>query len=355
MSWSRSRRTLGTMGLARVLLSGLATLTTSGFVIGTEAPASQAAPPIVRAAFYYPWYPDAWTQGGTFPYTNYYPSAGYYSSDDLSIIKQQIDAMQYANLDAGIISWWGPGSQEDTVVAADLNAANGTGFKWSLYYEEEGYGDPSVKQIQSDLIYIKSKYATNPNYLTIAGKPVIFVYAGPNDDCAMADRWNEANATQGFYTVLKVFSGYDACASEASVWHQYAPADAEDNQPGYSYSISPGFFKRGASEPSLSRNLSVWSQNVRDMVASNEPLQLVTTFNEWGEGTAVESATQWSSSSGYGSYLDIMHHEIPSGIPQIQTAVPAPPVALGPPAPGYSLVASDGGVFNFGGSQFLRF
>ena len=28
------------------------------------------------------------------------------------------------------------------------------------------------------------------------------------------------------------------------------------------------------------------------MVASNAPWQLVTTFNEWGEGTAVESAAR---------------------------------------------------------------
>jgi hypothetical protein len=43
------------------------------------------------------------------------------------------------------------------------------------------------------------------------------------------------------------------------------------------------------------------------MIASGAPFQLVTTFNEWGEGTAVESAREWSSASGYGTYLDILH------------------------------------------------
>jgi hypothetical protein len=28
---------------------------------------------------------------------------------------------------------------------------------------------------------------------------------------------------------------------------------------------------------------------------------------EWGEGTAVESSTEWDSSSGYGQYLDCLH------------------------------------------------
>jgi hypothetical protein len=47
------------------------------------------------------------------------------------------------------------------------------------------------------------------------------------------------------------------------------------------------------------------------MVASRARFQLVTTFNEWGEGTAVESARQWQSGSGFGSYLDTLHATLP--------------------------------------------
>jgi hypothetical protein len=43
------------------------------------------------------------------------------------------------------------------------------------------------------------------------------------------------------------------------------------------------------------------------MVASGTRWQLITTFNEWGEGTAVESADQWATSSGQGAYLDALH------------------------------------------------
>ncbi len=55
------------------------------------------------------------------------------------------------------------------------------------------------------------------------------------------------------------------------------------------------------------RDITRWKQNVRDMVASGANWQLVTTFSEWGEGTAVEPATEWASSSGYGQYLDLLH------------------------------------------------
>ena len=45
------------------------------------------------------------------------------------------------------------------------------------------------------------------------------------------------------------------------------------------------------------------------MVASGKQWQLVTTFNEWGEGTAVEGATEWESPSGFGAYLDALHSD----------------------------------------------
>ena len=38
------------------------------------------------------------------------------------------------------------------------------------------------------------------------------------------------------------------------------------------------------------------------------PWHLVLTFNEWGEGTSVESAREWATPSGYGAYLDALHN-----------------------------------------------
>jgi hypothetical protein len=107
--------------------------------------------------------------------------------------------------------------------------------------------------------------------------------------------------------VLKVFPGYAGCSSQPDQWHQYSPAVAEDEQAGHSFAISPGFWLATGSVR-LARDLTRWRADVRAMVASNEPWQLVTTFNEWGEGTAVESATEWASPSGYGAYLDALHN-----------------------------------------------
>ena len=125
----------------------------------------------------------------------------------------------------------------------------------------------------------------------------------------MADRWKQANTALGSpaYVVLKVFSGYKTCASQPDSWHQYSPAVATDRQAGYSYAISPGFWQKGQAVR-LARDLVRWNTNVSAMVASGEKWQLVTTFNEWGEGTSVELAAELASASGYGQYLDALHN-----------------------------------------------
>jgi hypothetical protein len=271
----------------------------------TSGPPSKANP--MRATFYYPWFPEAWDQSGMNPFTHYHPSVGFYSESNATVVAQQIAAMQYGKIGLGIASWWGQGSQTDAKMPLLLSTAAATGFKWSIYYEAEGTTDPSASKIASDLAYINSRYGSDPSFYKINGRPVIFVYAQPSDGCAMASRWAQANASGADYVVLKVFPGYTGCSSQPSQWHQYSPAVAEDHQAGRSFAISPGFWL-ATSSVRLARNLSRWQQNVRDMVASGEPWQFVTTFNEWGEGTAVEGATEWATASGYGAYLDALHN-----------------------------------------------
>lgn len=284
----------------------------------TSAPPSTPSPTVpfgpptranpVRATFYYPWFPQAWDQSGIDPFTHYHPSAGFYSEADGSVVASQIAAMQYGKIGVGIASWWGQGSQTDAKMPLLLSTAAGTGFKWSIYYEAEGNSDPSAAAIAADLAYINSRYGSDPSFYKIDGRPVIFVYAQPADGCAMASRWAQANASGADYVVLKVFPGYASCSSQPNAWHQYSPAVAEDHQAGRSFAISPGFWL-ATDSVRLARSVSRWQQNVRDMVASAEPWQFVTTFNEWGEGTAVESATEWATASGYGAYLDALHND----------------------------------------------
>jgi hypothetical protein len=293
----------------------------------TSNPVSLSFP--IRAAFYYPWFPEAWTQQGIYPYTNYKPTLGYYDLSGAAIIRQQINAMLYGNIEAGIASWWGQGSATDNRIPALLSAAAGTPFKWSIYYEPEGVGNPDVSTLNADLIYLRDKYSKDPGYLRVDNRFVVFVYADVNDGCAMVDRWHQAN-TVNAYIVLKIFPGYQKCANQPDGWHQYNPAKSSASVGQYSYTISPGFWKAGETSR-LARDLSIWQQDISNMVASGANFQLITSFNEWGEGTAIESAAEWASGSGYGAYLDELHNGGQDTItvtPDLSSSSGADPVVL---------------------------
>jgi hypothetical protein len=257
----------------------------------------------IRAAFYYGWYPENWTQSGLYPATRYNPLAGFYNLDAGSqVVSDQIASMQYGHIQAGIASWWGQASKTDSRISGLLAAAHGTSFCWTLYYEPA----LSATQAASDLSYIAGHYASDPNYLHVNGKPVLFIYSRAVASCANVATWSSVN--NGFYLNLQVFSGYRTCAGQPDSWHQYGPAVAEDHQVGFSFSISPGFYKYNESAPRLARDPVRWAQDIANMVNSQEPWQLITTFNEWMEGTSIEGAQEWPSGSGQGIYMDALHN-----------------------------------------------
>jgi RNA polymerase sigma factor (sigma-70 family) len=254
----------------------------------------------VRAAFYYPWYPENFTPGGS----QYTPSAGKYDVDKVATVDRQIKDMQYGGLQAGISSWWGAGKREDRRLPLLMSEGSKLGFSWTVYYENEAYADPSATEIKKNLEYLR-KYSSQKTWLHVNGKPVIFVYGGGGDGCGMATRWAQANKTEGYYVVLKVFGGYQDCANQPAGWHQYA--SGLDVQKGYSAILSPGFWKNTDKQPTVPRDLDKFRKDATTVATSGEPFQLVVTYNEWGEGTAVESSTDWPSSSGHGAYIDILH------------------------------------------------
>jgi hypothetical protein len=289
----------------RALLLSLAVAGACCLVCGPAGarPAAATAFPI-RAAFYYPWYPGAWKQQGMNPFTRYHPSLGLYNGGSPAVVAEQAETMQSVGLNALIASWFGPGSSTDahipTVVAA-LRRPALANFKFALYYEV-GKGLPSVAKMRADLTYALQRYAVSKSYLRVGGKPVLFVYNASSDgaSCNGAAELEDAAAGR-FYLDLKVFVGFRDCPAQPSSWHQYGPAERESHVAGYSDSISPGFFKASESTPRLPRDLAAWAKAAKDMALSHERWQLVTTFNEWGEGTAVEQSREWGT-----SYLDAL-------------------------------------------------
>ncbi len=294
----------------------------------------QPAPPI-QATFFYPWFPNAWNQGGVTPFSVYQPTYGYYSSVDNAIIDQQLVLADRAHQEAMISSWWGQGHHTDTSFKHILGRSERVGspvpnMRWSLYYEPEGYGDPSVSQIVNDLNYMAANFFNHPGYLRVGGKPVIFIWATSSDSCAMADRWAQAKAQFGgnIHVVLKVFSGYLSCASQPDSWHQYGPANPISTHLPNSVNVSPGFWHVLEGSARLARDPARFEADVKTMAASNAFWKLTTSWNEWGEGTGIEPTTQFGN-----IYIDILCRNLPGATPCTgggSTATPTPAPVLTP-------------------------
>jgi hypothetical protein len=276
-------------------------------VLASAAAASPYKP--LRIAAYYPWFPEGWTHVGMAPFTHYKPSLGFYDAADPYAIRSHIRAMQWGRIRAATYSWWGRGSQTDQRLARHLAIGGRMRFRFAVYYELEGYGDPSVEQLREDLAYLRTTYSRATGYLKLGGKFVVFVYGDADDGvaCDVANRWRAASEGVGVYVVLKAFSGFRACAAQPSGWHAYTANRYESNLAPFAYSISPGFFFAQDAQPRRTRDLRTWVRSVRRMSRTPARFHFVISFNEWGEGTAIESAEQWASSSGYGQYLDVLH------------------------------------------------
>ena len=137
------------------------------------------------------------------------------------------------------------------------------------------------------------------------------MYSADDTDCSVVDRWRQGNPGD-FFVVLKAFPGYRDCPGQPDGWHEYGanPETGVLGLDGLATTIMPGFWLADRQASSVSRDLGRWRTAVREMATRGDPFQLVVSFNEWGEGTAIESATAWATPSGHGAYLDILRDEL---------------------------------------------
>ena len=330
----------------------------------TPTPSLPSATLPLRGAFYYGWYPEAWPASAAGE-SRFHPSAGRYDSSEAAILAAQVAAMRYGRIDVGIASWWGQGTRTDGRMPELLAAAHGTGLAWAVNDEVEEVSDPASATIGATLKYVAEQYSSDPAYLRIDGRFVVFVGAAAGDDCTMVARWVTANTVHAFL-VLPAVAGSAGCSSQPDLWYAADPSIADLAIDRSSYAISPGYWRQSESAR-LERDPARWSQSIRQMVASNASLQLIASFNQWADGSSVENATEWSSASGFGTYLDALHvngatEDIGSSSPTPGTG-PVDPVLVGAgaiascgntndEATAAILASVDGTVFTVGDNAF---
>jgi len=265
----------------------------------------------IIGTFFYPWYrnpavsgywahweggsnpPKTWSANyiPNYPDSTWNPSVQLYDSSDTEVLRWQDRAMARAGIDIAVASWWGIGGYEDDAFAKAIRTCKSV--QWCIYYELDGYGNPSPQKIYNDVKYVIDQYGPTNNYAKIDGKWLVLVYVAGGDE--VANRWRNAKtmlASKGYDVYL---SGDGATASET--WdstHSYSPIYYQgltNTLPNVDDSawISPGFWGIG-DNPRLERSLSEFKSAWDNIIANSDRYRFIfiETWNEWHEGTQIE-------------------------------------------------------------------
>jgi glycoprotein endo-alpha-1,2-mannosidase len=297
---------------------------------------SLAAPPASTPggqkvlAFYYPWYGTPSGPSGEWVHWNparanydatHMPAAGYYDSFDPETVRRHIREAKAAGIDGFIASWWGLGTFEDRAIPVLLRIAEEEGFLVTVYYEEAA----TPAQIESEVGQIVSRYATSPAFLAIDGRPVVFFYARVAEKftidewCgvfaaldargesvfAIADRLDPAylRAFQGLHVYTPVGMTLDDAAA------QYAAASLAARIQGnlFAATVVPGYQEAvpRPGSPVVDRAGGETYRAYWDAARASKPQWiLVTSWNEWHEGSEIEPSVEF-----WRAYLEITADE----------------------------------------------
>lgn len=139
---------------------------------------------VTVGAYYYPWYGNDFHRGGGYvrKELGQIPALGEYDDSTPSVIRKHLEYSRQANINLWVTSWWGKYSREDnTTRTVILPEISGTDHKVAVLYESTGRlneedGTRRIHRVTDDIEFILQNYVGHPNYYTVRGRPVIFVY-----------------------------------------------------------------------------------------------------------------------------------------------------------------------------------
>jgi uncharacterized protein YraI len=292
-------------------------------------------------AFYYAWFDqNTWSSGQSVDL----PAESYNSADRVTI-ERHVAQAQSAGLDGFVQAWYGPqeaNNQTETNFRILLDVANARGFKAAVDVEVFSPFFDNATTVTNALATLLATHAQHPAYLHYQGKPVIFFW---RQQRFSVDDWaairNQVDPDRTTYWIAEgvdieyqaVFDGHHlysiawagSPADQLAKWADRVRGYAADNQveriwvatamPGYDDSRLP----RENTFAVPRRNGDYFRETWQAAIATQPDILIVTSFNEWLEGTQLEP------SASYGNlYLDLCRELI--------TAWRGRPPATPPPA-----------------------
>jgi hypothetical protein len=295
--------------LIRLLLLGLV-------VCQLGAPVAHAQNERLVLAFYYAWFDQATWKSGQLSDQPAQP----YDSRDRATIQRHVAQAKSAGIDALIQSWYGPSGGANNMTESNfatlLDVSAASGLRAAVDFETQGPFFGSAGDVQSALATLLAGHARHPAYLKVNGKPVVFFWRQQRfgvDAWAAIRRQVDperesiwiAEGTDLAY--LRVFDGI----------HLYSVAWSADPAPvlvnfgakvrkaaqdlgGFRYWVAtamPGYDDtrlRGAGGFARPRaNGDYYRATFSGAAKSGADWTLVTSFNEWLEGSQIEPSASY--------------------------------------------------------------
>lgn len=279
-----------------------------------SAGAQSGGDPLVLA-FYYLWYDDA-----TWSYDRLSDlPAQTYASSDRAAMDRHIDQARGAGIDALVAAWYGPGGGNPTEsnVAALLEQAAARTFRAAILFETDSPFLGGAGDVTAALQHLLSVHAQQPAYLRVDGRPVIFFWrtrmysveqwrtirtqVDPNNSAIWI-----ADGTDTSY--LAIFDGHHLYSN---TWNP--PANLEAVNAGFAGQVAqarqsygtrywvatamPGYndvkSRPGSGIAQERAGGGYYARSWAAALASNPNWVVITSFNEWAEGSYIEPSQAW--------------------------------------------------------------
>jgi hypothetical protein len=285
--------------------------------------------PIPTLAYFYIWYDtSSWSRAKID-----YPLLGRYSSDDSSVMLQQILQAKAAGINGFIVSWKSTdvlNSRLDQLI----NLAEQQNFKLVIIYEGLDFSrNPlPVSTVAKDLDLFISRYASRPAFQLFSKPLVIWSGTWMYSPQEIAQVTNSRRSSLMILASEKSVDGYNRLASlvdgDAYYWSSVNP----DTYPGYQAKLTsmsaavhqngglwippaaPGFDARmiGGTTVIDRKNGDTFRTEINTAMSSSPDALGIISWNEFSENSYIEPSQLYGS-----TYLNIM-----SGI----THLPAPAI-----------------------------
>lgn len=257
-----------------------------------------------------------------------FPSSGPYDSHDPAVVDRQMAEARAAGVTGLIASWWGEGSFEDRGMPLLLDAASRHGLTATAYYEKIAGEDAASRKVAAiaDLNYLLKQYASHTAWMRAEGKPVLFVYSralhqlSPAEVavCHHAGRHDNpggvtlvADALDPKY--VAAFDGANAYNITGQTQHKTPPEIREWAHSAYpkmvaaagpgkisTVTVIPGYDDSKLGRPAPRPVTDRWEGETyrvlwEEAVAAAPDYVLITSWNEWHEGSEIEPSVEYGS------------------------------------------------------------